>query len=516
MLKSFFIRTKIKLKRPRYYIPAAILIIILILIGRAVFGGSKNKNVQTRTAAITKVLQEVSATGAAKSADAVDLAFQTGGQIAKINVAVGDRVKAGQVLSSLSNTSESAALDSAQARLDQLINGARLEDLAVSQSSIDSAKISLQNAENSLTASINDGFVKADDAVRNHADKVFNTQGPSPSFGTDITSGGVVYSIRASDINTGINLSNERAKVRDMLNSWPSPLSDNMAGSGLVALDDLKYIQQFLSDTSEAINALSASNQTASDFYTTFKNDISTARTNVSTAITNLQTAIQTYNSQKAALDLAERQYDLKKAPATSEDVLIQRAAVDQALATLNETVITSPIDGIVTKVVGEVGEIVPANSTQISVIADSNLEIEVNIPESDISKVRVGAPANITFDAFGKDFVASATVSSIDPAATVIDGVPTYRTVLLFNNPDPKIKTGMTSNITIKGEERDNVLAIPQRAVWSESGRKYVKVLIGKKIIEKDITTGLRGTDGNIEILSGLSAGDLVVTGGQ
>lgn len=493
---------------------AIIVLIILGLILRRVFGNNTNQNIQTRDVAYTTVAQEVEATGNVKSADTVDLAFQTGGKISRINVKVGNHVSKGQTLAYLDNTSERAALSQAQAKLNQLINGATSQDLAVSEASVASANTDLVNAQAGLVSALNDAFVKADDAVRNKADKIYYNQGSGyASFGTQYSSGGVVYNIQAPDVNTGVMLSSERQAVENILDSWTSAsgnVDETEAGD---ALNNLKVIQKFLNDTSAAVNILSSNSGTISDFYDSFKSDISTARTNVSTAISNLETALQTYKAKKSALSLSESQYSLKKAPARPEDILIDQAAVDQAEAGLNKTIISAPMDGVVTKVDGDEGEIVAANTNQISVIADSNLEIEVYIPEADISKVNIGAPASITFDAYGKDFIAMASVSSVDPAATVIDGVPTYRTVLQFSNPDNRIKPGMTTNITIKGEEKQNVLAVPQRAVSSKDGAKYVRILDGKNIVEKEIVTGLRGSDGNVEVVSGLSEGDKVVT---
>ncbi len=511
---NFVKKTFLKLKRPRNLILAVIGIVILGLILKSVFGNKANPNIQTRTVEYATVAQEVAATGNVKSADTVDLAFQTSGKISQINVKVGDHVSKGETLAYLDNTSEQAALTQAKAKLDQLVNGATSQDLAVSEAGVASAKTDLANAEAGLISALSDAFVKADDAVRNKADKIYYTQGSGyASFGTQYSSGGVVYNIQAPDVNTGVMLSSERQKVEGILDSWNGVSSGADETSAGAALSNLKIIQTFLNDTSSAVNILSSNNSTISDFYDSFKSDISTARTNVSTAISNLETSLQTYKAKKSALSLAESQYSLKKAPARPEDLLIDQAEVDQARANLNKTIISAPMNGVVTKVESDEGEIIAANTNQISVIADSNLEIEVYIPEADISKVKNGASASITFDAYGKDFVAQALVSSIDPAATSKDGGPTYITILQFANTDEKIKPGMTANITIKGEEKQNVLAVPQRAVASRDNAKYVRVLVGKNIVEKEVTTGLRGSDGNVEIISGLSEGEEVVT---
>jgi len=76
----------------------------------------------------------------------------------------------------------------------------------------------------------------------------------------------------------------------------------------------------------------------------------------------------------------------------------------------------------------------------------------------------------------------------------------------------DGRIKPGMTANISVKGPSRENVLVLPQRAVISKNGNRFVRVLNGKEIFETEIKTGLRGSDGNVEITEGLKDGDIVI----
>ena len=70
-----------------------------------------------------------------------------------------------------------------------------------------------------------------------------------------------------------------------------------------------------------------------------------------------------------------------------------------------------------------------------------------------------------------------------------------------------------MTANITIHGDRKDDVLAIPQRAIITASdGSKSVEVVSGGKIVNTPVSTGLRGSDGNIEITGGLTEGELFI----
>jgi multidrug efflux pump subunit AcrA (membrane-fusion protein) len=99
-----------------------------------------------------------------------------------------------------------------------------------------------------------------------------------------------------------------------------------------------------------------------------------------------------------------------------------------------------------------------------------------------------------------------------MNPAESLVEGVATYKTTLYFNNSDERIKSGMTADVTIKGDRRDNVFAVPQRAVITRGDSKFVQVLQGENVAEKQVKTGLRGSDGNIEITDGLSEGDQVI----
>jgi multidrug efflux pump subunit AcrA (membrane-fusion protein) len=140
--------------------------------------------------------------------------------------------------------------------------------------------------------------------------------------------------------------------------------------------------------------------------------------------------------------------------------------------------------------------------------------KIEANVPEVDVAKVAVGDPARVTLDAYGSAEFFPATISAIDPAETVIEGVPTYTVTLRFDQKDERIKSGMTANIDIRTDQREGVLYIPARAVLTDAdGRRFVRVPDGLATRDVPVEVGLRGSDGRIEILSGLSEGDVVVT---
>lgn len=191
----------------------------------------------------------------------------------------------------------------------------------------------------------------------------------------------------------------------------------------------------------------------------------------------------------------------------------------------LRDTRMYSPIDGVILKRNVDPYETTVANSpTPVFTVGNpGDLVIETNIPESDIIKIKIGQNAKVTFDALPIEQIFQAKVEKIDPASTVIQDVVYYQIKLKLAQKDELIKPGMSANIDIATAEKNDVLMIPLRAVQTEGtavlatgGQKYAQVLTDAKnniIQRKNITTGLEGDEGMVEVTSGLKAGEKVVT---
>jgi RND family efflux transporter MFP subunit len=253
---------------------------------------------------------------------------------------------------------------------------------------------------------------------------------------------------------------------------------------------------------------------------TAYKTNISTARTNVAAALSAVGAQEQVVSSQKLAVARANDELALTLAGSTPEQIAAQEAQAKQAQASvqiiqaqLAKSVIRSPIAGLVTKLDAEPGEIAVPNTPLVTVISEGNLEIEANVPEADVAKIAIGDPVRITLDAYGGDVRFTGHIVFIDPAETVIEGVPTYTTTFEFDQEDPTIKPGLTANLDIVADRRENVLLVPQRSIIYRGGKKIVFVVTsGADTEEREVTTGLRGIDGNIEIASGLAEGERIL----
>lgn len=225
-----------------------------------------------------------------------------------------------------------------------------------------------------------------------------------------------------------------------------------------------------------------------------------------------------TKSSEQAAGDsaaLAEAQYlaTTQKGPSIAG---LSSLAASQEIkdVLLTKSTLLAPITGVVTSKSVEPGAVAIANSPIIQIQTIADLEIVAPVPEIDASKLTVGMLATVTFDVFTTAQEWPATVTEIAPAATIIDGVPTYAVTLeLTGKPAENLKPGLTANITVHAAAITNVIAVPRRAIITKNGQEFVRVLDADgTVIEREVTTGLIGSDGAIEVVTGLADQEAII----
>ncbi|PIT88026.1 MAG: hypothetical protein COU29_04455 [Candidatus Magasanikbacteria bacterium CG10_big_fil_rev_8_21_14_0_10_36_32] len=200
-----------------------------------------------------------------------------------------------------------------------------------------------------------------------------------------------------------------------------------------------------------------------------------------------------------------------KENPSREVDLAPLRAALAQAEANWSKAFLYAPIDGMITKINKKRGEFVSATEVAVQMLSP-HYEISVDIPETDVIKLKLNDAAVITLDAFGDETKFSGKIISIDPASTEIQDVVYYRVKVAIDDTDKQIKSGMTANITISTDKRENVLTIPFRATRTGEEGKIVRVLKNGEVQEVMIVLGLRGDDGRVEIVNGLDEGDEII----
>ena len=180
-------------------------------------------------------------------------------------------------------------------------------------------------------------------------------------------------------------------------------------------------------------------------------------------------------NEQNLASD-ADLQTAITSLAVSKAGVDVAKASIEQAAASLNQanvnlsyTNITSPIDGTVISRNVDVGQTVAASLSApvIFTIAEDlrKMQVNTNVAEGDVGRLQAQMPTFFTVDAFpGQRF--KGIISSIRNAAQTLQNVVTYDAVIDVDNNDLKLRPGMTANVTIIYEQKDDVVAIPNAAL--------------------------------------------------
>lgn len=506
--------------------PYVAIFIVLAMAGAGWYIYVKNEGVAAdydiTIAARGDVIQKVSVTGKVKAKSTVDLAFERGGRVANTSVSIGDMVAKGQTLARLDNADVYANLlrakairDVEAAKLADIENGTRPEELAIAQTQADSSQIALLNAEQDVRNKIIDAFTKADDAIHNRTNQFFsNPDTSNPQF-----------NFNGVDSQLKVDLETDRARLNGLLSAWGATLlllaSTDIDDALNVADEHLRdETRVFVENVARAINSLVSSSglsQTTIDLY---KTDTATARTNVNAAIINLTAAKSGLSTARANLRIAEQELALKQAGATKETLDAEKAALRSAdadvanyQAQLGKTIIAAPFTGVITRTDIHPGEIVSPNAPLISLMSIARYEIESYVAEADIAKIKIGNTVAFTLDAYGEDRHFDGEVISIDPAETVREGVSTYRIILQFIDSTGDVRSGMTANADIFAANRTNVIFVPARAIIDADGQKFLQILFPDGTVEKrQVVVGLRGSAGTAEITEGLSEGETVI----
>lgn len=495
---------------------------LVVLVGGVFFVLNRNNDAEigaTLTVARTTLTQEVSVTGSVKAASTANLSFEKSGRVARVYAREGAPVAPGQLLAVLANGDLAAEVLAAEAdvarekaALAELMRGTRDEDIRVKEAEISSAEQTLANYYSDIAETLEDAYSKIDDATRTKLSGVYSVDGTTYKLS--------FTACNAQDENDAkwqrYVMDSELATWRTEITALETADTATKETALRLAKDHIGAARALLETTNAILTASCTITNTALD---TYRTNVSTARTALNTIASTVLDLEQSIKAQKLTIEQRRRELDLKIAPATPETIAAAQANVSRtearlqaARVELGKTEIRSPLSGTLTKMDAEPGELMLAGTPIATVISSSQFEIEANVPEADIAKLAVQNTAEVTLDAYGDDEVFPARLYFIDPAETVVDGVPTYRVKLQFADHDPRIKSGMTANIEILALKKEQVIAIPQRAISQTGSVKTVTIVAADgTTTEREITTGIRGSDGNVEVLSGLTEGEVI-----
>jgi len=199
--------------------------------------------------------------------------------------------------------------------------------------------------------------------------------------------------------------------------------------------------------------------------------DLDAAQVAYESAVAQHDAAVAQERAQASAVESAEAQLNVANAQLVTAQaqVLQYEAMQQQAEVNLNHTVIRAPVDGVVVSRNVDVGQTVAASlqAPTLFLIAQdlTKMQVDTNVDEADVGRVRVDQPASFTVDAFpGKAFAGK--IVQVREAPQVIQNVVTYDVVVSAPNPELKLLPGMTANVRIVTDQKDGVLKIPNASL--------------------------------------------------
>ena len=228
----------------------------------------------------------------------------------------------------------------------------------------------------------------------------------------------------------------------------------------------------------------------------------------------------------KSELDQAINDYksDMAKISSARADIAKAQAQCRGAELSLSYTKIVAPVDGMIISREIDVGQAVAASfqAPELFTIAQDlqKMQIEVNVSEADIGKVKEGQDVEYTLDGY-HDTTFKGKVTQVRISPTTVSNVVTYSVIVGVDNKDLKLKPGMTANVSIITAKHENVLCVPNFALKftpNPEGPKYEKqgiwVLIKHHLKRIEIATGL-SDDSYTEVISPyIKEGDTVIVG--
>lgn len=351
----------------------------------------------------------VTATGTLQAVTTVQVGSQASGTISALNADFNSVVKKGQVIAQL--------------------------DPSVSQAQVQQARANLENAKASLAQA--------------RAGVVSSRAGTADAQAKLLAAQSTVQNQQAGVSGAQANVAVSKAERDDALSALKQ--QESLAAAGIIAKRDLE-IAQTAFRTADA-----RYNQAQAQLNQAMVSEKSSAGAGQAQASAQLQQSQAQVSQAQAQVQQAEAQVQQAQAALTLSEV------------NLSHTTITSPIDGIVVSRDVNVGQTVAASLSAPTLFTIANdltkMQVIANIDQADMGLVEQAKGATFTVDAFpGKEFKGAIQQMRLNPQN--VQNVVTYNVVFDVDNPEQKLKPGMTANLTITIDERNNVLKVPNSAL--------------------------------------------------
>ena len=217
------------------------------------------------------------------------------------------------------------------------------------------------------------------------------------------------------------------------------------------------------------------------------------------------------YDQRRTQVEAARQQYQAAQNAAEQSYRSLQAARARVALARKSsaDTAIRAPFAGLVAERLVSVGDYVTRGTRVATVVRIDPMRVELTIPEQSVALVKPGQTVRLTVDAYpGEEFTAN--VRFVSPSLRADQRALTVEAVA--KNPDGRLKPGLFVSASIQQPSTAPALLVPATAIETVSGTSRVYVVKGDKVEERIVTTG-EAVGAQVEVTSGLAAGDVVAS---
>lgn len=487
------------LKKKKYVY--GIFAVVLVIGGIFIFSNGKATD-EIITVRRSDFINQVSVSGKVVASEEVGLSFKNAGLIRRVYYSVGQgAIKTGTLIAEIDARDAEKSVHDAE--------------ISLESAKLSLAKLKLQGSNENLDADLakayDDGFTTVSSAfldlstIITGLDDVLNGENISDNAARN--SGGTAVDYRNSAEKLYYNAKNifetNRKSFRLLDRNSPKTeieiiINKTYETTKLFsdAIKSAKNLVDYLADDTGRTSEFTSSKTTLSGYTNTINEHLSN--------LLSVQTDIRNYKDafSSTSLGIEDSLLSIKQ----------KEFALQDARNKLSDYYIRAPFDGIITKIDAKVGEMATANVFLVTMMSADMFQIESYVPEVSIAQIKLEDEANVTLDAYGETVLFNAKVISIDPAETIRDGVSTYKIKLQFSEKDDRIKSGMTANVSITTFNKSNVIVVPRGVVFDKEGKKFVQIKTGKKILDQEIIAGNVSSLGQIEVVSGLADGDMVI----
>jgi RND family efflux transporter MFP subunit len=476
---------KLRTMKKRYWALLILGVVILVL----VIGKKTQPTSYTEfTVEKTEVSDVLVLAGVVDVDSRVDLGFAQSGRVAEILKQTGDPVGQGDLIARIDQNQVQSQLIQAQANLNAVSATATADEVGAVENLATTLEEQEEIVESAYRALLNNDL----QAYLDEDESAARTYTAPTITGTylDNEVGEYIIDVYASNAPSGFSF---RLSGLDS-GTYAGEIykSGRLGNSGL-------FIQFDSSTNYQSSRWVVPIPNTRSTTYTSVRNTYETALATKQKTLASLENNLEKISEGEDGLSLSAAQTQQAK------------AQVNAVYAELRDGRITAPFSGIVAKNDLELGQIVSAYSPVVTVVNSLDKELVLNIPEIYIDAISVGDTVAISIDAF-ENSMFSGVITHIDIIDTLVDGVPVYQTTVLMNEQKDSIRIGMNATAEIVTESVSGVLAVPGHFIESEDETSYVNILTETGIERVLIETGLRGSNGLVEVRSGLSEGQTVV----